>query len=201
MAEPQTQSEAHSQAQSNAHSRAHAQRTPFQVRRVTPGEWRELRALRLEALDDAPSAFSTTRAASEDLPDTAWKAQTVSGASARNAALFVAVDPGGAWLGMAGAAPIPDVVDHAHIHGVYVTPAHRGPHGPAAELVAAAVDFARRHIDVGHLTLGVHEANVRAQAFYRRVGFEPSGLRVPYVLNPDEQLVILRYPKFRDEEG
>lgn len=190
MAEPQTQSQAHSQ------------RTTFQVRRVTAGEWRELRALRLEALDDAPSAFSTTRAASEDLPDTAWQAQAVSGASARSAALFAAVGPDGTWLGMAGAAPIPDVADHAHVHGVYVTPAHRGPHGPAAELVAAAIDFARRHIDVGHLTLGVHEANVRAQAFYRRVGFEPTGLRVPYVLNPDEQqLVILRYPKFREGEG
>ncbi|MEY9850250.1 GNAT family N-acetyltransferase [Streptacidiphilus sp. MAP5-3] len=192
MAEPQTQS------QPQTRSQAHSQRTTFQVRRVTPGEWRELRALRLEALDDAPSAFSTTRAASLDLPDTAWQAQTVSGASARSAALFVAVDPGGAWLGMAGAAPLPDVEDHAQVHGVYVTPAHRGPHGPAAELVAAAIDFARRHIAVGHLTLGVHEANVRAQAFYRRVGFEPTGLRVPYVLNPEEQLVILRYPKFRD---
>ncbi|WP_042379750.1 GNAT family N-acetyltransferase [Streptacidiphilus melanogenes] len=170
----------------------------YRVRRIEPGEWRELRALRLEALRDAPTAFSITYAASEALPDDAWRAQAAEAATGASTALFVAVGPDGSWLGTAGAAPIPDVPDHAHVHGVYVTPAHRGRSGPAADLVAAAVAFARTHIDVGHLTLGVHESNARAQAFYLRVGFVPTGLEVPYPLDPAERLRILGYPGFRD---
>jgi ribosomal protein S18 acetylase RimI-like enzyme len=186
---------------------------PYVVRRITSGEWRELRALRLEALKDSPTAFGVTYAASEAFPDEVWQAMAVEAATADSTALFVAVavaadgarpadptDPAesaGAWLGMAGAAPLVDVPDHAHVYSVYVSPAHRGRRGPAAALMAAAIGFAEEHIDVARLTLGVHEANVRAQAFYARLGFEPTGLRVPYPLDPAEQLLILGYPAFR----
>ena len=183
-----------------------AEPTPpaYRVRRIRPGEWRELRALRLEALRVAPTAFSTTYVEAETLPDDVWRAQAVSAATGASSALFVAVPRSadatggdGPWLGMAGAAPIPDVPDHAHVHTVYVAPAHRGRVGPAAELVAAVIAFARDHIDVGHLTLGVHESNTRAQSFYRRLGFVPTGLEVPYPLNPAEHLHIFGYPHFR----
>ncbi|MEY9871139.1 ribosomal protein S18 acetylase RimI-like enzyme [Streptacidiphilus sp. MAP12-33] len=169
----------------------------FTVRRITAGEWREFRALRLEALKDAPTAFSRSYGETELLADTAWQAQATEAATSASTALFVAVGPAGSWIGMAGAAPIPDVPDHAHVYSVYVTPARRGPNGPAAALVRAAVAFAESHIEVGHLTLGVHESNVRARSFYARLGFEPTGLRVPYALNPAERLVILGYPAFR----
>jgi ribosomal protein S18 acetylase RimI-like enzyme len=169
----------------------------YHVRRIEPGEWRELRALRLEALKDSPTAFSTTYAAGEALPDDAWRAQAVEAATGGSSALFVAVDHSGSWLGMAGAAPMPDVPDHAHVYGVYVTSAHRGRTGPAADLMAVAIAFARAHIDVGHLTLGVHESNTRAQSFYLRLGFVPTGLEVLYPLNPAERLRILGYPGFR----
>ncbi|MFF0294628.1 GNAT family N-acetyltransferase [Kitasatospora sp. NPDC004614] len=170
------------------------------IRRITPEDWPSLRALRLEALEDSPTAFSVTHAATAALPDTDWQALATEAATSPSAALFVALDPSapsGAFIGMAGAAPLPDVPETAHVHGVYVTPAHRGPEGPAAALVAAATAFAETHIDVTRLTLGVHESNARAQSFYARLGFEPTGLRVPYALNPAEQLVILGYPAFR----
>ncbi|WP_042427145.1 GNAT family N-acetyltransferase [Streptacidiphilus anmyonensis] len=174
-----------------------ADRPDYRVRRIEAGEWRELRALRLEALTDTPTAFSTSRAADEALPDGAWQAQAAAAATGASTALFVAVGRDGSWLGMAGAAPVPDVPDHAHVYSVYVTPAHRGRSGPAADLVTAAVGFARARIDVGHLTLGVHEANARAQSFYHRLGFVPTGLEVPYPLDPAERLRILGYPGFR----
>ncbi|WP_097866108.1 GNAT family N-acetyltransferase [Streptomyces sp. rh34] len=62
-------------------------------------------------------------------------------------------------LDAAGAAPPEHVPDTAHLHPVYVTPAHRGQDGPARALVEAATDFARRHTECGRLTLGVHEDN------------------------------------------
>jgi ribosomal protein S18 acetylase RimI-like enzyme len=174
--------------------------TSYLIRRVTPGEWRSLRALRLEALKDSPQAFSTTYAASDALPDEAWQAQATRVATDPSAALYVAVDaadPTGPWLGMAGAEPLRDVPATAHVHSVYVTPPHRGRTGPATALVTAAVAFAEAHLDVDHLSLGVHETNLHAQAFYARLGFEPTGLRVPYALNADERLVIMGYPAFR----
>ncbi|SEM13432.1 GNAT family N-acetyltransferase [Streptacidiphilus jiangxiensis] len=194
----------------------HPSPAPYVVRRITSGEWRELRALRLEALKDSPTAFSVTYAATEAFPDQVWQAMAAEAATSDSTALFVAVavavdetrptdptdstdstDPAGAWLGMAGAAPMVDIPDHAHVYSVYVTPAHRGRRGPADALMRAAIGFAEAHIDVAHLTLGVHESNVRAQTFYARLGFEPTGLRVPYPLDPAEQLVILGYPAFR----
>ncbi|MGR7000153.1 GNAT family N-acetyltransferase [Yinghuangia aomiensis] len=64
-----------------------------------------------------------------------------------------------------------------------------------------AVDFARAHTDCTWLTLGVHEDNHRARAFYRRLGFTDTGKRVPYPLDPAKALHILGCPDFRAPRG
>ncbi|MEV7185025.1 GNAT family N-acetyltransferase [Kitasatospora sp. NPDC093102] len=169
----------------------------YDVRRMAAGEWRELRGITLEALRDSPKAFSSSYADSAARPEDYWRHRAAHGATARESATFTAGDETGAWVGIAGVEPLPDVPDHVHIHSVYVTPAHRGAAGPAADLVRAVVRHAREHTTVGALTLGVHEDNGRAQAFYRRLGFEPTGTVVPYVRNPAERILVLGYPGFR----
>ncbi|MCM0674405.1 GNAT family N-acetyltransferase [Micromonospora phytophila] len=85
---------------------------------------------------------------------------------------------------------------HAHVYAVYVSPAHRGPAGPAAALMAAAIRFARDHTDAGWLTLGVHEDNPRARGFYRKLGFAETGKAIPYALNPSQKVHIMGYQDF-----
>lgn len=170
---------------------------PYSIRRITGTEHRELRAIRLEALRDSPAAFGSTYEDTAALPEDVWRRQAAVGASAEESATFIAADEAGTWVGIAGVEPVPDVPDTVCIHSVYVSPQHRGPAGPAAELMTASIRHAQVHTDVGWLTLGVHEHNERALAFYRRFGFVSTGKVVPYVLNPSERLLILGYPDFR----
>ncbi|MEU6238472.1 GNAT family N-acetyltransferase, partial [Kitasatospora sp. NPDC047058] len=60
-----------------------------------------------------------------------------------------------------------------------------------------AIAFARDNSGAAWLTLGVHEDNPRARAFYRRLGFADTGKVVPYMLDPAEKLHILGYQDFR----
>ncbi|WP_155375077.1 GNAT family N-acetyltransferase [Catellatospora vulcania] len=170
----------------------------YVVRRIEPGEWRQLRALRLEALTDSPTAFGTTYADAAGLADEVWRQQAVANATSPTSALFVAAAQDGRWVGMAGCAPVAEVPGTACIQGVYVAPAHRGrATGPAARLMDAGIRWTRDNTDASWLTLGVHEDNHRAQAFYRRMGFTDTGKVVPYHLDPSKKLYILGYQNFR----
>ncbi|MEU6954639.1 GNAT family N-acetyltransferase [Streptomyces sp. NPDC045714] len=169
----------------------------YVIRRITADEWRELRAMRLESLLDSPEAFGIRHADAAVITGRIWREQATKAAASADDGLFVAIDEAGAWAGTAGAAPLEGVPDTAHLHSVYVTPAHRGQGGPARALVEAATDFARRHTAYGRLTLGVREDNHRAMAFYRRIGFHDLGMTVPYPLDPTKALCILDCPNFR----
>ncbi|MFE6055606.1 GNAT family N-acetyltransferase [Kitasatospora sp. NPDC056446] len=170
----------------------------YVVRRIAAEEWRELREITLEALRDSPTAFSLSYADTAARPDDGWQRQAVAEATGEESATFAVRDEDGAWVGVAGVEPIPHVPGTVHVHGVYVAPAHRGSAGPAADLVWAAVRHARDHTDARWLTLGVNESNVRALAFYRRLGFEDTGKVIPYVRDPAEKVHILGYPGFRN---
>lgn len=171
--------------------------TYYVIRRMTSTEHRELRAIKLEALLDSPTAFSSSYDDTIALAEDVWQQQAAVEATSKECATFVAVDEAGAWVGIAGVGPIPDVPDHVHVHSVYVSPKYRGPAGPAAALMKTCIRHAQEHTALGWLTLGVHERNPRALAFYRRLGFEDTGKIVPYRLNPAEKLLILGYPAFR----
>lgn len=167
------------------------------TRRIAVGEWRQLKAIRLEALQDSPTAFSTPLAEATAFSDGAWQQQAAREADSDSSATFVAMDEAGEWIGMAAVAPLAEVPDHAHVYAVYVTPAHRGSAGPATALMTAAIRFARDHTDAAALTLGVHEDNPRARAFYRKLGFAETGKAIPYALNPSQTVHIMGYQDFR----
>jgi ribosomal protein S18 acetylase RimI-like enzyme len=168
----------------------------YLVRRVAPGEWRQLRAIRLEAVRDTPTAFSSSYAELASCPDAFWQELAVAEATSDNSATFIACDQNDDQVGSVSVGPLVEVPDHAHIHAVYVRAGHRGPTGLGARLVEAAIRFAERHIDVSRLTLGVHESNTRALAFYRRIGFRMTDKVIPYRPNPVERCYIMEYSDF-----
>ncbi|MDJ1113750.1 GNAT family N-acetyltransferase [Microbacterium dauci] len=154
------------------------------VRRVALAEWREIRALRLRAVEDpdAAIAFLTSPAEEQARTDGFWQDRAAGAALSDDAAQFVAVD-GERWI---GAVTVllrrPGDEDHlgrdvtaprADIVGVYLEQPARG-RGILGELLAAAGRFAaERGADALHLD--VHVDNARAQAAYRKLGFEPTG--------------------------
>jgi GNAT superfamily N-acetyltransferase len=66
-----------------------------------------------------------------------------------------------------------------HLVGVFVRPEHRGSAaGVTGALFDAALEWSWG-IGLERVRLFVHEKNARAEAFYRKAGFLPSGETVP----------------------
>lgn len=157
------------------------------MRKLTAADWTQLRAARLSALAEAPYAFASTVAREQEFTDEAWRSRAGSGRTF------------GAWQGATivglatGLPPEPATAAEAaalwHLVGMWVAPACRGQ-GVADQLVEAVCDLARQS-GAASLTLWVTEVNDRARAFYRRLGFAPTGGR---------QLVTPEEPEHFEEE-
>lgn len=167
------------------------------IRRVRLHEWREVRALRLEAVSDpdAAIAFLTSRADELARDEEFWRARTAGAAVGETGAQFVAVVDD-RWVGSATALyREPGSRDHlgrevdvarVDIVGVYVAAAHRGA-GLVAGLFDAAGGWARE-IGATELILDVHTENARAQAAYRRAGFVPTGVLFTSSIGPELEM-------------
>lgn len=142
------------------------------VRRLAADDWMELRTARLAALADAPYAFSSTLAREQDFAEQTWRERAAAGRT------FAAWD-GDAIVGLATGLP---EAGQWHLVGMWVSPKMRGT-GVADELVAAVCDLARQS-GFTSVRLWVTEVNGRARAFYRRLGFAPTGGR--QLVRPDE---------------
>jgi GNAT superfamily N-acetyltransferase len=169
----------------------------YLVRAIRADEWPAMKALRLEALQDpvAHLAFVDTYDEAVSRPDSFWQERAVgSGVGATGAQQFIAEGPDGDWVGSvtmlveeAGTtdwAGVPVERRQGHVVGVYVRPEHRG-----CGLTEVLFDEALQWVwgmGVDGARLFVHEDNGRAQRFYRRVGFVPSGRTVPLGARPDE---------------
>jgi ribosomal protein S18 acetylase RimI-like enzyme len=135
------------------------------VQRLTAEDWAQLRDARLAALADAPYAFQSTLAEEQHLSEERWRERAGRGST------FAARD-GGAIVGLATGI---DAGHDWHLVGVWVSPKLRGS-GAADRLVSAVCDLARQS-GATSVTLWVTEENGRARAFYRRLGFAPTGSR------------------------
>jgi ribosomal protein S18 acetylase RimI-like enzyme len=148
--------------------------TVVTLRKLAEGDWQAMRAARLAALAEAPYAFASTLAREEAFTDEIWRERAGSGRTF------------GAWhdgviVGLATGFP-EEPPTGWHLVGMWVAPAHRGQ-GIADHLVGAIRELAK---DAGavSVTLWVADANDRARAFYRRLGFMPTGQR--QLLRPGE---------------
>lgn len=144
---------------------------PWHLRRAIPGDEATLRAVRLQAVSEAPEAFCTTYERELARTTADWQRWLSPGA------VFILDAPGGANGLVAGQV---DKTDPSTVLllAMWVHPAIRGT-GAAAELVGAVLAWAAAE---GALTvrLEVFEANPRAHHFYERLGFRDTGHRTPH---------------------
>ncbi|WP_223172686.1 GNAT family N-acetyltransferase [Microbacterium sp. NIBRBAC000506063] len=175
----------------------------FSVRRVRTDEWPRVRALRLEALQDADAAiaFLDNHASSAARPDDFWRERAENAASGDAAAQFIA-EEGDDWIATvtvlrraAGEAdhhglPLPHA--RADVVGVYMRPSHRG-RGLIDALLTSAAEWSQEHGDHA-LTLDVHADNARARAAYARCGFVLTGRRFTSAIGDEvEMRRVLRH--------
>ncbi|GGM20133.1 N-acetyltransferase [Streptomyces fumigatiscleroticus] len=170
----------------------------YAIRSIRADEWRAVKELRLTALRDpvAHLAFLETYEQAAGRSDDFWQERTAGAAEgASGKQQFIAeVARTGEWAGTltvlveeAGTsdwAGFPVERRQGHVVGVYVRPEWRGS-GLTKALFDAGVEWAWGR-GAERVRLIVHEANERAQAFYRKAGFVPSGLTVPLAQRPDE---------------
>ncbi|MFF3503490.1 GNAT family N-acetyltransferase [Streptomyces sp. NPDC003247] len=178
----------------------------YVIRSVRADEWAAARQLRLLALRDpvAPLAFLETYEEALAKPESFWRERTAGAAEkAEHAQQIIAEGPDGEWVGTvtvlveeAGTedwAGFPVERRQGHLVGVFVRPECRGI-GLTEVLFDAALEWAWDR-GVERVRLIVHEDNGRARAFYRRAGFEPSGVVVPLSADPGSRELELVLPR------
>ena len=149
----------------------------FTVRRLTRDDAADYRAIRLEALQDAPASFGDTYEDAKARPEPYWTALFEG-----ERAIFGAFS-GGTLVGIANFMPVADTVS-AHrglLLGMYVSASARGQECGRA-LVVAVLDHAEAN---GFLQvhLGVSTHNDAALRLYEAAGFaiygtEPRGMMI-----------------------
>jgi len=147
-----------------------------------------MRRARLAALAESPAAFASTVSRELGFDEAEWRRRAGAsvwflawrdGEPVGMVASFAegGQDPPGSW----------------HLVGMWVSPEARGS-GVADQLVQAVAGHARA-AGSARLTLWVADGNARAMAFYRRLGFRPSGARQTYRRQDgtelDEQELVL----------
>ncbi len=138
----------------------------MEIQRLTPGEAKRLRAIRLRALSNAPDAFGSTFEETAARPPKSWPKQL-----AELATFVVVLD--GYDVGMVRGIRYEGKPGAAILLSMWVAPAVRGK-GVGEALIDAVVDWARSEGFV-HLLLDVADENAPAVALYARKGFKPTG--------------------------
>ncbi|WP_106432372.1 GNAT family N-acetyltransferase [Streptomyces sp. LaPpAH-108] len=163
----------------------------YVVRGIRADEWERVKELRLDALRDpaAPLAFLDTYENAVAKDDRFWRERAERAAEgATGGRQFVAEAADGGWVGSVTVLlEEPGSVDwsgvrverlQGHVVGVYLRDGHRGV-GLIQGLLAAAADWVWDQ-GAARVRLFVHEENTRAQRAYKRAGFVPTGLAVPF---------------------
>lgn len=142
---------------------------------LTPAEAPAWRAIRLEALTEAPDAFGSR------LSD--WENRPLDSFAARLAATptYAAGEERQFPLAVAGLDPDPDDARRIWLVSVYARPAARGS-GYAPALLQHLLEKARA-MGKAELALHVGTANQPAQRLYRRLGFAFTA--APPLINPN----------------
>jgi len=144
---------------------------PIEVTAVAEDDWSALKAIRLQALAEAPTAFGSTLEREQAFPDEIWQHRAAAGSSLL------------ARLGDQVVGTAAGVADPAGGHGsvqlvgMYVDPLARGT-GCAFALIDGVAALASA-AGASRLRLYVTEVNPSAERCYRRYGFRATGRSMP----------------------
>jgi ribosomal protein S18 acetylase RimI-like enzyme len=145
------------------------------ILKLPADKWEEYRDLRLRALKEDPEAFSSSYAASLDLPDEFWKKRLSDAlAGEGNWLLFARQDD--KLVGMIGAYLEPEVLDTATIVSVYVPSEERGK-GISVRLMEEMLRMLSEIPALRRAKLHVNVTQFEALGLYRRFGFAEKGTR------------------------
>ena len=149
----------------------------YHVRRAVAEDWRASRAIRLQALAEAPLAFASTLERETAFGPDQWR-QRIAGA-----AQFLAETGDGEVVGTATGFDDPDEPGTVLLVAMFVAATARGT-GLADRLVSAVIDQARSD-GARRVRLHVVETNAVAERLYARCGFVSTGATVPLPHRPD----------------
>ena len=144
------------------------------IERITPQTALVFKDVRLRALLDSPTAFSSTYAKESPFPDEEWMKRSVRWSSDGSAA-FLAMD-GDVARGIVGA--YEENAQCAQVISMWVDPEFRRA-GVGKALIDAVVEWAGSRT-VRELKLMVTGVNPGAIAFYERLGFRMTGTTAVY---------------------
>ena len=161
------------------------------VRRFAANEWRVYRALRLQALRDAPDAFGSTLAREEAFPDVEWIQRLERGAGSPMDFPLI-VEDASRPIGLAWARIDPGDNEVVELYQVWVDPAYRG-RGVGRLVIDSALDWARS-AGVRQVVLSVALGPGSALEFYRRLGFIEFGAPEPLRTGSDARKQTMRRP-------
>ena len=147
---------------------------------IDPTDGARLKAVRLRALLDAPSAFGSTHADVSRWSDADWDRRAAQLAGERQVG-FIAADAS-LDIGMVAGSLVDGEPTRAALISMWVAPTHRR-RGAGRLLVSAVADWARSR-GVTALVLSVTSSNSAAMQFYERLSFVPTGRTESYPNDP-----------------
>jgi ribosomal protein S18 acetylase RimI-like enzyme len=154
------------------------------VRRVQADEGPVLKAIRLAALLESPSAFGSTHAVEVDQPDDHWASRASLSAAGRHRAIYFAIVDQ-AVVGIVGGYRPDPAGSSIELISMWVSPAKRRA-GIAAKLVEAVVGWAGE-TNATSVDLWVTRGNDAAVRLYKAAGFRETDEHQPLPSDPCEE--------------
>jgi ribosomal protein S18 acetylase RimI-like enzyme len=150
------------------------------IEQLSPAFAMHLKRVRLTALKDTPSAFSSTYARESQRSNEDWL-KVASAWSSGQSVFYIAVDEG-APCGMIAGKFDEVAPRRAWVLSMWVAPAHRRS-GLGARLMDEVERWAQC-LAICELYLHVTSNNSTAQNFYEKCGFTRTGITQPYQNDP-----------------
>jgi len=156
----------------------------IEIKRIAPDTALVFKDVRLRALQESPTAFSSTYARESLLPDEEWQRRAARWGGDENDAMFMAFE-GGTVCGIVGSYVEPEQRERAQVVSMWVDPAYRRA-GAGKKLIDAVAAWNRSR-GVRELALMVTCVNTGAIAFYEGLGFLKTGVTAEY---PNDRAII-----------
>jgi len=156
----------------------------IEIKRITRDTALVFKDVRLRALQESPTAFSSTYARESLLPDEEWQRRAARWGGDENDAMFMAFE-GGTVCGIVGSYVEPEQRERAQVISMWVDPAYRRA-GAGKKLIDAVAAWNRSR-GVRELALMVTCVNTGAIAFYEGLGFLKTGVTAEY---PNDRAII-----------